>query len=285
MQRVWLAGLRVHQGRPGEALELTDAALTDPSRIRHPFAVGHGRFARVYALGMLGRPAEALAALDAAARAPDAEGPPGRRIEAVLHNMTGWVLRGLGRLDEAEERHQRALTWDGFPGLAEPHAQAGLDLVEVALLRGDVDGAAERLATTRLQAEGDGTMVWHQRGRHAVLTARIALAHGRFDDAAGALVTPGTGRSPGTSARHALLGRLLLACARAGRGDPVDRAEVEAALDGLAQVAGLEAWRYSAMAARYLHVPRWAARSERQLAVLADRAGEQGGDLRRLASA
>jgi DNA-binding SARP family transcriptional activator len=281
MPRVWLAALRVHQGRPAEALDLTEQALVDPAGIRHPFAIGHGHFARWYALGMLGRPVDALAALDAAERSRDADTPALQRMIPVLHNMRGWVLRGVGQLAAADEQHAAALAWNQFPGLAEPHAQACLDLVESAVLAGDADDARVRLARAQLQPEGGGTMVWHQRERHGLLTARIALLERRFPDAeeaaAGVLQSAGRG-----SQRHELAARVLLVCSRAG--DPADPADVERVLDALERVAGMEAWRYTALAARHLGVPRWADRAERQVAALAGGAGEHGDGLLRFAA-
>ncbi|MFD2093115.1 ATP-binding protein [Blastococcus deserti] len=282
MQRVWLAALRAHQGRPAEALELTEQALVDPAGIRHPYAAGHGHFAQAYALGMLGRPLHALASLDAADRAADRGIPGMQRMAAVIHNMRGWVLRGLGELEAADDQHAAALAWTDFPGLPEPHAQAGLDLVESALLAGDADEARARLAQARLQPADHGTMVWHQRERHALLTARIALLDGRFGDAEEAAAGVLAGGTPG-SRRHELVARVLLAAARDAAGDPVDPAQVEPVLASLDQVAGLESWRWTALAGRYLAVPRWADLAERRVVALAVRAGEHRDALCRFA--
>jgi hypothetical protein len=277
-----LAALRVHQGRPVEALELAEQVLVDPAGVRHPYGTGHGHFARVYALGMLGRPVEALAALDAAERLAGGENPGLQRVSGGMHNMRGWVLRGVGRLGAADDEHAAALAWQDFPSLAEPHAQASLDLVESAVLTGDADEAHARLARVRLQPADGGTMVWHQQERLALLTARIALLERRFGDAeeaaAGVLSSAARG-----SRRHDLVARVVLAAARAGAGDPVDPAALEAALRALEGVAGLEAWRWTALAARHVGVPGWADRAEQQVVALAGRAGEHGNALRRFA--
>lgn len=202
---------------------------------------------------------------------------------AVLHNLRGWVLRGVGQLAAADEQHAAALAWNDFPGVAEPHTHAGLDLVESAVLRGDADEARARLALVQLQPDDSGTMVWHQRERHGLLTGRIALLEHRFPDAeeaaAGVLESAARG-----SRRHELTARALLVCSRAAAGDPADPAEVERVLDALEQVAGMEAWRYTALAARHLGVPLWEDRAERQVAALAGRAGEHGEGLRRFAT-
>ena len=59
---VWLGQLRVHEGRPAEALELIEHSLVDPAHLAHPFAPLHGRFVRVMALGQLARVEEGLRA-------------------------------------------------------------------------------------------------------------------------------------------------------------------------------------------------------------------------------
>ena len=68
--RVWLSGLRMHQGRLDEAHELVEQALVEGAWLGHPFARHHGHLFRVLSLGQRGRIVEALAATTMARRPP-----------------------------------------------------------------------------------------------------------------------------------------------------------------------------------------------------------------------
>lgn len=279
MGRVWLAALRAHQGRPDEALALAEAALVDPSSIRHPFAVGHGHFARWFALGMLGRPAAGLAAIDAylAGEHPD---HTAARFRPFALNMQAWMLRGVGELAAAAELNDAAAQAIGSAVVAEPEVHARLDLVETALLAGDVDRAAGLLSQVELQPLDTGTMVWHQRERHGLLVARIALAAG---DRAGAATaaTQVCGAAAGRgSTRHELVARLLAVCAGAGNAEPAVVADLLTRLD---RTSRMEAWRWTALAAQHLGVDRWWILAQRQVDALAAAAGPHASTLRSFA--
>jgi DNA-binding SARP family transcriptional activator/tetratricopeptide (TPR) repeat protein len=283
MPRVWLASLRAHQGRPDDALAMAEAALVDPSSIRHPFAVGHGHFARWFALGMLGRPATGLAAIEdyLARQHPD---HTAARFRPFALNMQAWMLRGVGELGMAAERNAAAAQTVDPAVPAEPEVQGRLDLVDIALLRGEVDRAARLLSRVELQPLDSGTMVWHQRERHGLLTARIALAAGDRAGAAGAATEVCAWAAGRGSIRHELVARLLAACAVAGADsssdDSAGRAAVADLLTRLDRTSGLEAWRWTALAAQHLGVDRWWALAERQVDVLAGRSGERATTLR-----
>src|SRR5207237_1278839 len=62
---VWLGNLRVHQDRPEEALDLTEAATQPGLGAPNPFATMVGFIARGHALAQVGRFREALATFDA----------------------------------------------------------------------------------------------------------------------------------------------------------------------------------------------------------------------------
>jgi DNA-binding SARP family transcriptional activator len=303
MPRVWLASLRAHQGRPDDALAMAEAALVDPSSIRHPFAVGHGHFARWFALGMLGRPAAGLAAIEGylARQHPD---HTAARFRPFALNMQAWMLRGMGELGAGAELNAAAAQNVDPAAAAEPQVHAHLDLVETALLLGEVDRAARLLSTVELQPLDSGTMVWHQRERHGLLTARIALAAGDRAGAATAAAEVCASAAGRGSTRHELVARLLGACAVAGGNvllaggtvrpgggtEPTVRpgggteptvtnhdagpAAVADLLTRLDRTSGLEAWRWTALAAQYLGVDRWWGLAERQVDVLAGRAGQ-----------
>jgi DNA-binding SARP family transcriptional activator len=280
--RVWLAALRAHQGRAGDALDLADTTLLDPHAVRHPFALGHGWFARWLALGMLGRGGDLLAAASAFETAALPE-PVRDRFRPAALNFRGWALRNLGALDAADEANRQAIERSRGSTLAEPVAQATLDLVETALLRGDPDDVRARLAAVELEREGAGTMVWHQRERLALLRAEAAYAAGAWDDALAAAEPLAVSAAVRGSRRHAALARVvvLLARARTGTAAPAD---VAAALADLDTVAGLESWRWTARAAAALGVDAWRADADARVARLAAGAGPHADDVRRLAT-
>ncbi|MBA2473433.1 MAG: hypothetical protein H0V41_14770, partial [Pseudonocardiales bacterium] len=89
------------------------------------------------------------------------------------------------------------------------------------------------------------------------------------------------------SIRHELVARLLVACAVAGAGstpgDGAGRAAVADLLTRLDRTSGLEAWRWTALAAQHLGIDRWWDLAERQVDVLAGRSGEHAATLRSFA--
>ncbi|MGH3984081.1 MAG: hypothetical protein ACRDST_15715, partial [Pseudonocardiaceae bacterium] len=266
-----------HQGRPEDALAVAEAALVDPSSIRHPFAVGHGHFARWFALGMLGRPTAGLAAIESylAQQHPDYTTA---RFRPFALNMQAWMLRGVGELGTGAERNAAAIEAVDPVVIAEPEVHARLDLVETALLAGEVDRATRLLAQVELQPLDSGTMVWHQRERHGLLTARIALAGGDQAGAARVAAEVCAAAAGRGSARHELVARLLVACASPGDGTgPAAVAELLTRLD---RTSGLEAWRWTALAAECFGVDWWWDLAERQVDALAGRAGPHAATLR-----
>jgi len=100
--QVFLAALCVHQGRTVEGRELADRALLDPTKLAHPFAIHHGYLFRVLALGMLGRPVEALALIDEGRAAALHAGEPGRASSPCRTTSARGVAqpRPAGRGDE-----------------------------------------------------------------------------------------------------------------------------------------------------------------------------------------
>ncbi len=229
---VWLGHLRVHEGRPSEALELIDHALIDPSHLAHPFAPLHGRFGRVFALGQLGRVADALLACGEFRDAIDAAGAVGQRFRAVERNVRAWVLRGAGRLAEADELNMSAIALNGASdgsgpnseGLAEAYWVGWLDLADGHLAREDFDGAASALRLLAAIETWNGTMAWHQRHRLGLVRARVAHAAGddaRAAELATVVMDDAVGRG---TARYAALAHVQLALAGAdGDRDRIDR--------------------------------------------------------------
>jgi hypothetical protein len=231
---------------------------------------------------MLGRAGDLLAATDAFAAAPLPE-PVHARFRPMTLTFRGWALRNLGSPASADEASSEAIARATGADLAEPAAQAGLDLVETALIAGDPDGVRARLAAVAIEPDAGGTMVWHQRERVSLLRAEAAYAVGAFDDAAAlAEALAGSARARG-SRRHAALGQVIALLARAHTG-PVSPADVAAALAELETTAGLEAWRWTARASVVLRVDAWRSAAETQVARLAKGAPAHADDVRRFAS-
>jgi len=218
---VWLGHLRLHEGRPADALELVEHALIDPDHLAHPFAPLHGRFGRVMALGQLGRVDEALRACGDLRVAIERAGAVGARFPATELNVRAWLLRGIGRFTEADELNRAVIERNGATdgsgpsadGFAEAYWVAWLDLADGRLAHGDPGGAAAVLAQMTVMDTWDGTMAWHQRHRLGLLRARVARAGG--DDAralqvAGEVANDAARR--GTD-RYAALGRVQMALA------------------------------------------------------------------------
>jgi DNA-binding SARP family transcriptional activator/tetratricopeptide (TPR) repeat protein len=222
---VWLGQLRVHEGRPGEALDLIDHALIDPAHLAHPFAPLHGRFARVMALGQLGRVEEAMRACDDFRSAIDRAGAVGTRFVATELNIRAWLLRGVGRLTDADELNRSAIESNGAPdgsgpssdGFAEAYWVAWLDLADGQLAHGDPGGAGSVLQRVATVDTWQGTMAWHQRHRLGLLRARVARAGGD-DHLAAQLANEVTAdASRRGTARYAALGQVQVALAGGDR--------------------------------------------------------------------
>ena len=273
---VWLAHLRVHQGRPEEAIEIVSRALIDPDQLAHPWAALHGRFARVMALGQLARVEEALRGCDELEQQRRRAGEVGARFEGVVENMRGWLLRNVGCLGPADESNERALAAHreearlSAVGFTEAYWAASLDLIDGRLLAGDLAGALQRLDATSELDRWEGTMAWHQRQRLGLLRARAALTAGDRDTALGlaeAVRADAAGRG---SRRYE-----LLAAAWVARADPQpDRDAVGRIVDGLEACARLEGCRLAAELAAQLGVDQWRVAAERMASGIVAASGE-----------
>jgi tetratricopeptide (TPR) repeat protein len=292
--QVFLAGLYVHQGRTDEGRELADRALVDPTKLAHPFAIHHGYLFRGLALGMLGRPVEALTLIDEGRTAALQAGEPGARFVAVQDNLRSWVVRNLGRLDEADEWTAQALARARqLPtAMSEMHYAAALDRVEGRLMAGDLDRAGTGLAEIAGITGWSGGHAWHHRQRFGVLSARFALDRGDPDaasESAAAVMADCDRRGTG---RYHALALLVAARARLAAGDVLDQPgdarparldheAVDGALTRLETLAGLEAWRLTAELAAAAGEDRWWRDAERRAGSLIAHAGPHGEVLRR----
>lgn len=280
---VWHAHALVHVGDAAGALRLADRALAAGDGLAQPFAPLHGRFARVMALGQLGRPRDALAACTDLDTAIVRFGEQAGRFLTPAGNVRGWVLRNLGRHEEAEEANRAALDASGLDGrprshaLAEGYWVAMLDLADGALLVGDLDLAAQRVGRCQPVDMWDGTMAWHQRHRLGLLRARLALASGDRASAGAEARAVAAAAAEVGAMRYATLAWAVVVAA-----DPaVDPATV---VDDLDRVAGLESWWYAATIASHRSDDAVRHHAERRVAALISKAGGEGDRLRRLAS-
>jgi hypothetical protein len=184
----------------------------------------------------------------------------------VAGNVTGWLLRSIGEAAAAGDANRAAVEAATAVSFGEPLRQGLFDLTELALTAGDFDAAGRLLTQAAPGMESEGTMMWHQRERFALLSARLALAAGDVETAAtGAAAVAGEAAARG-SRRHELFARLLVARAALAAGDAVDLNGVESVLVELDGVAGLEVWWLTAELAV-------ASRSDRLWRAAADPAG------------
>lgn len=240
---VWHAHALTHAGRPEDALRLAERALTVGDGMAQPFAPFHGRFARVMALGHLGRLADALAAAEDLLSMTEHAGAVGQRFVGPAWNSVAWTRRALGRHDDADEANRRAYEATGGDdgpvavGVAEAHWVAQLDLVDGALISGTLDIASDRLNALGGLSRWDGTMAWHQRHRLGLQQARLALALGRRSEAAELATEVAKDATARGADRYATIAATVAAAAGvepgAGLGDVLDR---------LDRVAGAESW-------------------------------------------
>jgi len=283
--QVFLACLSVHRGATEEGRELVERALVDPTRLAHPFALHHGYLFGVLALGMLGRPVEALAMSDAGRAAAAHGGEAGMRFLAVQDNLRSWLLRHLGRPGESDDCTAAALALcaEHRDTMREMDYAARMDHIEGRLLVGDLDGVAAGLAGIAGIAGWYGGHSWHHQQRFGVLSARFALDHGDPDgaaEAAAAVIADSEAR--GTS-RYRSLAAVVAARARLAAGDAaaLDLDALDRVLSELDRVAGLEAWRVTAELAAVAGADRWWRDAERRAGALIAHAGDHGETLRR----
>jgi DNA-binding SARP family transcriptional activator len=284
----WLGTLRVYQGRAAEGLELLHPVTV-------PGAPGAGLFGlRVrgmvgYALALLGRTAEAMAAFDDLEAEMDRQGT--HRYQGLVDNSRGWVLRNLGSLSAADEANERGLEVASRFATSEPKLSTEqrvhglLDLAAGRLQSGDAAGAGAYLAEVEPLQQVEHSLRWRHQLRARLLGGRLALAQGAHEDALAAaadLVEQAAGLG---AARYVRLARLLEARTRAAAGEPIEVAEVAVLLESLPAVAGLEAWWLTAEMAQAVRVDAWWGLAERRVAELAAAAGSNAETLRRHAAA
>lgn len=178
---LWNAPLRTDRGEPAAALELLGESM-DALVDRHPFVVPHRHLATAQALGMLGRPREALAELDAVDEAASRQHTG--RFGARADNCRAWILRNLGETQRADACNEAAYARSvGAPGMTEPVADALLGLADGRLRAADPSAAQALLDRARKEASAPHPFAWRHAMRARLLEGRCGLALGRADDA------------------------------------------------------------------------------------------------------
>jgi hypothetical protein len=278
----WTGILRVHQGRPADALATLEPTLGAEARSSaQGHWVEHTIQMTAHAQGLLGRSADALHLLDLLEREIERRGT-GLRYAGLPHTYRSWLLRNLGD-PVADELARTGLE---LANGQEIQAQCQLDVADCMLRSGDLAGAAERLAVAEA---GSGARWFHNKWRfdqrRGLLLARLALAG---KDAAAALDAAdpvAAAAEERGDARYAVLARLVRATAQARLGEPVDEALLAADLDALAGVAALEGWWLAADVADATGSAYARATAMRLAEHVAREAAERGEAFRRFAAA
>jgi DNA-binding SARP family transcriptional activator len=282
--QVWMACFRGHQGRTEEASDLVDRAFAQRQWLGHPFAVHHGHMWRTLALGQRGRVLEALRASDDARAAAVASGEAGARFICTVDNVYSWLLRGLGRLEEADDFSAKVFevtTADGTLSTNEMRHASMLDLLDGRLLAGDLGGAVVAIERAAPVETLHGTMAWHHRQRYWVQHARFALATGDLDTARDKAQQAVLDAEQRGSDRYGMFGRVVAARVAAASGEQVDHDALDVVLATLEHCGSLEAWWATAELAAATGIDRWWRDAERRAGALVSVSGEHAEPLRR----
>jgi DNA-binding SARP family transcriptional activator len=278
---IWLSLLRVHEGRPDDALAVLDAYAGPTGAPVHLFAPHHELFSRGYALATLGDAAAALRVLDRLSDmvSHEASGHWAGRGE----NMRGWVLRNLGELGAADEWNQRGFALAEAAAYSEAQAHALLDLADGRVLAGDPEAAQQLLNRAEPLHARDHAFRWRHQLRGRLLAARIRLVMHQPEDAAAQAWSVARDATALGAHRYTVLGRLIAALAQVHVGASPNPADLEHDINALDHVAGLEAWRLTADLAAALRVDAWRTLAEHRAAGLASRAGDYEETVTRIA--
>jgi tetratricopeptide (TPR) repeat protein len=279
-RRAWLGLLRVNQGRPVEALDLIRPALEKGIGVTYGFQAEQSLQSTTHALAMAGRPAEALATARRLGDEIERRGSTWR-YGGLAENYQAWILRNL-HLPGADDLNQVAAVQELQ---TEVRVQGTLDLAAGRIDAVDLDSAQSMLdradewaRTERLNNR------WRCEQRSAFQRSRLLLA--AREAVSAHEVAAGLAESAGDRGddRYATFGRIQVARALAQQGKPVDLDRVEADLERLVEVAGLEAWWLTADVARDLEQPRIADLAARRAQELAAACGEMRTDFEAAAS-
>jgi len=283
----WLGVLRSHQSRIDDAFSLLRPAARGQVGAEHTAATLHALLFTGHSLALAGDPARALEAFSRYTAEVERRQVP--RFAARAVNFAGWVLRNLGATSEALDHHQQALEVAREIGSAETMIAALEDLAEHRLDAGDPDGAEARLAEAAALLAGPGrpgdlVFGWRLELKHQLISARLALARGRHEQA-----LAGAGRLADRAdllgvPRYSSAARLLRHRASRALGQPVDLDLVAVDLDAADAAVAIEAWRLTAAVAAELGSPALLDRAADRVRRLAASAGDYADALRAAAT-
>jgi hypothetical protein len=240
----------------------------------------HAYLFMALALANLGRAEDALKAV--AAMEAHAIRIGAARWAGRADNTRGWILRGLGQWQAADEANAAGLEHSTDVGMVEPVAHAHLDLAAGALAGGDLDRAGHEVEAA--EAVGGGhAMAWRHGLRARLYRGEIALDAGRAEHARQTATEVLLESKRIGTRRYTALADLLLARSRLAAGERIAHEELDRQLGGLREVAGMEAWRLTARVAATANVDRWWGLAEQRVAELAAHAGVHAESLQRVA--
>lgn len=234
--------LKVHMGDPLAAIRAIesspDASAEAVSTIYTPV---HADLALGYALATTGRAGEALRVLGRAAEEAARRGLI--RYTSLATNLRAWVHRNCEEPGQADEGNRAARAGASASGYRECEVYAILDLGDAAAREGDVGAARRWLDEARVLMLTPYAYDWRHRLRCHLIEGRLALREGRAEPAmrsAGELIR---GAELYRAPRYRWLGEALQLRAQAAMGErDCDEPRLRRLSDGLALVAGMEAW-------------------------------------------
>jgi hypothetical protein len=280
--QVWLAGVRLHQGRTAETLDLLERAFAQPLWLGHPFAVHHGGFFRTIALSERGRLHDAFRSFETARSEAVAAGEAGVRLAHALDNVQSSLLRAVGRHDDARAVSSAVIdaTRGGGSVTSEMFHAALLDHLDFFLETNDLDGATTAMTAAAPVEQLHGTMAWRHRHRYWMQQARFAVQTDDLDRASALVARLMDDAEKTGTTRYVRIGTVVDAIAAARRGEAIDHDRVDAALSDLDQCGSLEAWRLTAELATVTNVDPWWRDAEERAAGLVAQAGPDADRLR-----
>jgi len=276
----WEGVLRVHQGRPLEALAALEPMLGAEAGGLLSFWVEHVVQMLAHSYGHLGRAADALALLDRLDVELERRGSASR-YAGLSATYRCWIGRNLavpGADDLARSGVENGAT-------AEIRAQSLLDLADTLLVAGHLGPAGEALAeaTSGMQQRWFHNR-WRAEQRAGMITARMQLAEGSSADALATATAATVAAEERGDARYATIGRLLVARAVGRLGHVVDQSAVMSDVASLPGVAALESWWLAADVADDTGLAGARTMAEGFVGALLVDAGEHSDSLRRAAS-